>query len=594
MKKQVRIGCAAAFWGDTSTAPAQLIRNGNINYLVFDFLAEVTMSILASARLKDDRLGYAVDFVTLLAPLLKEIKEKKVKVIANAGGLNPGSCREALKRACEEAGVDLKIGVLLGDDLTRKIDELRQMGVAEMETGAPLPERLVSINAYLGAPGIARLLDEGADIVITGRVTDSALVLAPLIHEFGWSLDDYDRLASGSLAGHIIECGAQCTGGNFTDWEDVPCYEDMGFPIVECYPDGSFVVTKPDGTGGIVTVGTVAEQMLYEIGDPGAYILPDVVCDFRNVTLEQVGKDRVLVRGARGYPPTESYKVSATYLEGFRSEVSVVLIGIDAVKKGYRVADAILAKTRRIFRERGFDDYTATHVDVLGSECLFGPRGRSADSREVVLRIAVRHRDKNALRVFSREIAQAATGMAPGFTKILGEALPKVSPNVMLFSCLVPKKLIQLSAVLEERELEVEVPTEGGYTGKTDEPPASSTDELPRCDVTVPLIKLAIARSGDKGNQANIGVIARKPEYLPYIEAALTEESVHAYFSHLVEGPVFKWKLPGINALNFLLKNALGGGGMASLRADPQGKSYAQMLLEYPVPVPSELAGELT
>ena len=298
--KIVKIGCASAFWGDTSSAAPQLVYSGNIDYLVFDYLAEVTMSILAGAKLKNTDMGYATDFVKHMSPILSEVKKRGIKVISNAGGINPEACRAAVIEEAKKAGVELNIALVKGDNLVDQKKQLQALPVTELETGQTMPDNVTSINAYLGSSGIRRALEEGADMVITGRCVDSAVVLGPLMYEFGWTAQDYDLLAAGSLAGHIIECGAQCTGGNFTDWHLVENFDDMGFPIVEVESNGNFIVTKPNGTGGIVSFGSVAEQFLYEIGDPRAYILPDVVCNFTNVTMEELGSDRVLVRGAKG------------------------------------------------------------------------------------------------------------------------------------------------------------------------------------------------------------------------------------------------------------------------------------------------------
>ena len=590
-ERVVKIGCASGFWGDTNTAAFQLVHLTDINYLVFDYLSEITMSIMAKAKMVEPKHGYALDFVSrVMAPLLKKIAEKKIKVISNAGGVNPLACRDALQKIIKEYGLDLKIAVVLGDDLLSKHEQLKSQNIQEMFSGEALPEQVASSNAYLGAVAIRDALDLGADIVITGRVVDSAVVLAPLLHEYQWSLDDYDKLAQGSLAGHVIECGAQCTGGNFTDWQLVQGFDNMGFPVVEVSEDGSFVVTKPQGTGGLVSTATVAEQIVYEISSPQAYLLPDVIADFSHVHLEQVGEHRVRVTGAKGQAPTAQYKVSATYPDGYRVLVSFLIAGREAPQKAQIIADAILAKCERVLAMRSVPPFSEKSVEILGIESTYGEHAQTLNSREVVVKIAVKHMFKEACMFFASEIAQASTGMAPALAGIVG-GRPKASPVIKLFSFLIDKNQLNIEIDFEGKRYPVEIP-QGVSTEQLPTLMAGENAVYQGDEIEVPLIEIAHARSGDKGNHSNIGVIARKADYLPWIRAALTEEAVASYMQHVLDaekGRVIRYELPGLNALNFMLENALGGGGVASLRIDPQGKAFAQQLLDMPVKVPAHL-----
>jgi len=596
MAKTVRIGGASGFWGDSSLGAPQLVERGDIDYLVFDYLAELTMSLLAAAKMKNPEAGYATDFVTAaMAAVLPAVVDKKIRVISNAGGVNPEACAAALRKLAEGMGLSLRIAVVTGDDALPLVPALREQNVRQMFTGEPLPQRLVSANAYFGAVPIARALDAGAQVVITGRCVDSAVTLGALMHEFGWQPDDWDRLAGGSLAGHVIECGCQATGGLHTDWDAVPDWAHIGYPIVECAADGSFVVGKPPGTGGLVSRATVGEQLLYEIGDPSAYALPDVVCDFRGVQIEQIGADSVRVSGACGRPPSPQFKVTATYAAGYRCNADLLIVGFDAAAKARRSADALLARTREMFTARGWPDFSATHVDVLGSEQHYGPHAATHPPRQAVMRVAVTHENKAALELFAREISAAGTSWAPGTTGF-GGGRPSVAMSIRQFPLLVDKALFMPVVTLDGAAVDLPPVTRktasiahadlehGGSTVSTsgaDEAQAEPHDET----IEVPLIRLAYGRSGDKGDTSNIGILARHARYLPLLRAQLTESAVRAYLTHLVHGTVTRYELPGIGAFNFVCEQALGGGGMASLRTDPLGKSMAQILLSMPIRV---------
>jgi hypothetical protein len=591
----VRIGGASGFWGDSMVGPPQLVNSGLIDYLVFDYLAETTMAILAATRAKKPELGYATDFVdTAMKQVLPQVMQRGIKVIANAGGINPHGCAQALRALADSMGLAPRIAVVEGDDVSAQMAELRESGAGDMFTGDPLPSDVLSANAYLGALPVARALAAGADIVITGRCVDSAVSLGALIHEFGWGPVDYDRLAGGSLAGHIIECGCQATGGLFTDWQQVPDWPHIGYPIVDCADDGSFDLTKPPGTGGLIHRACVAEQLLYEIGDPSAYLLPDVTCDFRDVRIEQVADDRVRVSGARGRAPSGCYKVSATQLDGYRCAGSMVIVGIEAAAKARRTGEAIIERTREMLAVAGLPDYSSAQVELLGAETLYGANSRTGATREAMVRVVVDHPVKKALDIFAREIAPCGTSWSPGTTMPAG-GRPSPSPLIKPFAFLLDKRRVPVSVDIDGERIAIDLPAGDGTAAQPQPsvPPAAWVDPPGETLVEVPLIRLAWARSGDKGNLSNIGLIARHAEWLPLLWARVTPKVVQRYFAHLVKGRIERYHLPRLAAMNIVLHEALAGGGPASPRFDPLGKGMAQMLLDLPVAVPASLAARL-
>jgi len=588
--RPLRIGGASAFWGDSALGVEQLVRLGRTDVLVFDYLAELTLSLMARARAKDPEAGYATDFVSDLKPHLAKIARDGIKLLSNAGGMNPQACARALRAGAAETGVKLRIVVVEGDDLGAQEAHIRERGTREMFSGAAMPARLTSVNAYLGAQPIATALDEGADVVITGRCVDSALALAALIHHFGWKPEDYDRLAAGSLVGHLLECTTQTTGGLYTDWLSLPADAEIGYPIAICEADGSFVLTKPENTGGRIAPLVVAEQMLYEIADPGCYLLPDVQCDFSGVTLVSDGENRVRFQGARGCAPTATYKVSATWHDGWRLSSTLTIVGEEAVAKAERVGELILARSRRLFAARGFEDFAETQIEVLGSERLsYGDGARGLASREVVLRVACRHTSSAALALMAREFAPFGTAGSPGTTGFSGR--PKVQPVFRLFSFLWPKEDVPVTLREEGKAaLPVKLPGAAKPSRETVEPrhyPSMASHVAG--ERKLPLHRLAVARSGDKGDSVNIAVIAREPRFVPFISASLPAARVREHFAHLVRGDIKRYDVPGVDAFNFVAQLALAGGGAASLRNDPLGKTFAQVLLAIDIDVPADL-----
>ncbi|NGP76289.1 DUF1446 domain-containing protein [Balneolaceae bacterium YR4-1] len=447
MKEKIRIASGQGFWGDLPNAPIEQVKNGPIDYLVMDYLAEVTMSIMQKQKMRNENYGYARDFVEVIEAILPDIAKKGIKVISNAGGVNPEACKNALLKIIKDQGYeDIKVAVVDGDDILSNIDQLIGEGhmLNNMETGeavTTVKDKLLSANVYFGCKPVVEALKKEADIVITGRVTDTGLTLAPMVYEFNWQFDDYDKMSAGTIAGHIIECGAQVSGGNFTDWEEVDDFVDIGFPIIEALPNGEFFVTKHKGTGGLISEMTVKEQLMYEIGDPTEYITPDVIADFSSINLEQDAKDRVRVFGIKGRPETDTYKISASYNDGYKISSTLVYSWPDALKKAQKAGDILKGRADKIGLH--FDEYRVEYVGVNGcNEKPITEDDYLEEHNEVQMRVSASGHSKEDLNRFGREIAPLILTGPSGVTGFAG-GRPKASDIVAYWPALLDKEAVE-------------------------------------------------------------------------------------------------------------------------------------------------------
>jgi len=600
----IRIGNAGGYWGDDPHAlRRQVLGPVGLDYISIDYLAEVTMSILQKQRGKDPGAGYARDFVAQVEPLLEQILLRRIRIITNAGGVNPGACAEALAAVARAKGLKLRIAVVEGDDVTPRLAGLMADGVdlANLETGEPFQPhagRVLSANAYFGAMPVAEALRCEPHIVICGRVTDTGITLAPLIHEFGWGPADWNRLAAGIVAGHIIECGAQATGGNFTDWKKVPSFLDLGFPIVECRRDGSFTVTKQPGSGGLVSCQTVREQLLYEMGEPGSYLTPDVVADFASVRLEPDGPDRVRVSGVQGRPPTELLKVSIAYADGFKAGGALILSGPDARAKADLLAGVFWRRLEAELDLAGLPRLEHTCSERVGDDATHRELTPPHRASEILLRLSARSGRREGLELF-RKLLPSMILSGPAGVAVTGGA-PAISEVVSYWPALMPRDRALASVrVLEERGTgRLEPVAETGPlpwpATPGAQPAPAPADPWPACadggpTVRVPLMRIAHARSGDKGDTANIGLIGRSGPCYAWMREHIGAGQVKAWFGGHCRGAVTRHPVPQLWALNFLLEETLGGGGTLSLFIDAQGKTLAQALLRCEVELPEAL-----
>ncbi|MBA3742989.1 acyclic terpene utilization AtuA family protein [Sporichthya sp.] len=596
MTEKIVIANCGGFWGDDPTAARRQVEGGPIDYLVMDYLAEVTMAILQKQKARKPELGYAGDFITQMRDVLVPCMERGVTIIANAGGVNPHACGAALEALAAELGVadKLKLGVVAGDDLYDDLDALLAGGqpLNSMETGRPLSDvraNVQSANVYIGAPAIVRALEQGANVIIAGRVTDTSVALAPMIHHFGWAADDWDKLAAGVVAGHIIECGCQCTGGNFTDWHLVPDHRNMGYPLVEASSDGTFVVTKHPGTGGLVSVHTVSEQLLYEMGGP-AYLSPDCIARFDSIELSQEGPDRVRVSGITGEAPPELLKVAVSYSDGYRSVGRLLLSGPDTLRKADKVAEVFWSTAG------GADLYEESNTSFIGWDSTH-PSLAAEEPSEVLIQFGVRDHDRSKIeKNFAPMVVGCMLQALPGMTVPADQGRPRTAEVVAHWPALISRELVKANVTVGGNTEPVSSAA-AAYTDVRVTPaplgkatPADDASELAASEsVTVSLMQLCIGRSGDKGDTGNVGIRARSPEIYHWIKANITAEVIKQQFKGICNGEVDRFELPNMLALNFLLHESLGGGGAASLRFDAQGKTFSQYLLSMPVTVPAAL-----
>jgi hypothetical protein len=586
MADTIRIANAGGYWGDDLAQFKRQLELGPVDYVTLDFLAEITMSIMQKQRARDPRAGYARDFVAQVKESLPLLAKSGARAITNAGGVNPLACRGALLEMAQLEGAALDVAAVVGDDLMERLGELNANGVTldNMDDGAAfaaIRERVSSANAYYGAWPVVAALGTGAQVVVTGRCTDTGITLAPMIHAFGWAADDWDRLASGIVAGHIVECGAQSTGGNFTDWRRVRAFESIGYPVLEVSADGSFVVTKHAGTGGSVTVRTVKEQLVYEMGDPRGYITPDVVADFGTIRLEQIGRDRVRVWGVKGRPAPANLKVSASYFDGWKASGTLIISAPEAAAKAREFA--------RLFWKRLGLTFAACHTELVGHSACWGPLAPPSDPPEVLLRLSVRDSDRAKIEAFGKLVPAVILSGPPGVAVTGGR--PQAQEVVAYWPALVPRDRVKATLVTRDGERVLEWPTpilaplKPATLPRAAWPKTKGASKL----VATTLGAIAHARSGDKGDTANIGVVARAPEIYPFLARTLTAALVKRRFKGICLGRVERHEVPNLGALNFLLHESLGGGGTLSLRLDAQGKTLSHALLAMELRVPKAL-----
>jgi hypothetical protein len=581
MSAPLRIANCSGFLGDRHSAALEMVEGGPIDVLTGDYLAELTMAILLRQRMRDPSVGYAKSFLSQMESVLGTCLERGIRVVANAGGLNPGGLAGAVADLAERLGLEVRVAAVSGDDLMPQLDtivgDLAHLDTGELPGGAGL--QLVTANAYLGGWGIAAALEHGADVVVTGRVSDASLVTGPAAWHFAWSRGDWDRLAGAVVAGHVIECGAQATGGNYSFFEEVDGLRRPGFPIAEMYEDGSSVITKHPGTGGMVSVGTVTAQLLYEIG-PAAYLNPDVIARFDSINLTEAGEDRVRIDGVRGLPPPPTTKVSAAALVGFRNSMTIVLSGLDLEAKADAVLDGLWELTG------GREQYDAVDVRLIRTD---RPEAASIEQAMAFLEVTVDDRNPELVgRAFSNAVVELALASVPGFTVTTPPG--REAPLVRYWPATIP----QVASFVRLGADEYVVPPTSGIEGPPVQPgPAAPPDLDPEllasATVDVPIGRLVGARSGDKGGHANLGVWARSDRAYAWLEGYMSVDRLQVLLPDTAGHEIERVVLPNLRAVNFVIRGYLGEGVASSTQWDPQAKTLGEYFRSKVVSIPEAL-----
>lgn len=564
------IANCSGFFGDRFSAAREMVQGGPIDFLTGDYLAELTMAILFRMKSKNPDLGYVSTFLKQMEQVMGECLDRNIRIVSNAGGLNPKALAEELEKLAKKLGVRPKIAYIEGDDLLPRLKELQEQGetFVHLDRGTNLADAnafTISANAYLGCRGIVAALDEGADIVIGGRIADASLVTGPAAWKFNWKADDWDRLAGAATAGHIVECGAQATGGNYSFFDEVPSFRNVGFPIAEVYADGSCVITKHPGTGGLVSIDTVKAQLLYEIRGP-EYLTPDVTVRFDSIRLSQEGADRVRVSGVKGSPPPETTKVCINNFGGFKNSMTVVLTGLDIGKKARIVEEALFESLG------GREQFAVVDVQLVRSD---RENPSDNDSAFAFLRVSLMDGDQKKVgKLFSSKVVELALASIPGFT--LTAPPSDATPAIVHWPALVSNRRIRQRVAIGEKELFVDQLAPGGPSGKIAIAglPVPDAPEGPM--VEAPLGRAFAARSGDKGGNANLGVWAKTPEAYAFLKKHLTVEKLRSLMKDVDGCEIERYELANLYAVNFYIKGILGDGVAASLRSDPQAKTLGE------------------